>query len=414
MLVRGVFGSGKSRTLAACIVMLDRLLTARKDPRRILLVCQTNVAVDAVLMSLLKRQGWDNFARLGSFRGVDPSLLYRTVSLSKTRQSAVKELLEALKRRPPEVQAALKSAIDRGILPPKLVVWRRHRLLAATTAALDAAEHFGPDALRCPIVLVDEATQLTEPAVFRCLRRVAAQQALIVGDPRQLPPRAEHAALRCSLLERLWEHAPEAFRAELATQFRCHPLIADLGSALFYGGWLRSGVTAEERGSALGAGAPPLAVILSEGAEARVGQSYRHDYEARFCACWVRRALSCSQLQPQHIGIICLYRAQADACVRALTSAGLRGVQAATVDSFQGGEREVTLLSCGRSTAATARDGGFANCPRRLNVALSRARRHLVVIGEEGFLAAHPHLSRVVATARAQGAVHLARNVLAA
>mmetsp|Transcript_125752 Transcript_125752/g.367480 ORF Transcript_125752/g.367480 Transcript_125752/m.367480 type:complete len:1247 (-) Transcript_125752:200-3940(-) len=413
MLVRGVFGSGKSRTLAACIVMLDRLLSARKDPRRILLVCQTNVAVDAVLLSLLKRQGWDNFARLGSFRGVDPALLYRTVSLMKTRQSAVAELNQALQRRPPEVQAALKSAIDRGILPPKAVVWRRQRLLATTTAALDAAEHFGPDALRCPIVLVDEATQLTEPAVFSCLRRVGAQQVLVVGDPRQLPPRVEHAALRYSLLERLWDHRPEAFRAELATQFRCHPMIAELGSALFYGGWLRSGVSADERSSVLGPGGPPLAVIISEGAEMRAGQSYKHDYEARFCAFWLRRALSCSKLQPQDLGVICLYRSQAEACARALTSVGLKGVQAATVDAFQGGEREVTILSCGRSTAAVAHDR-FANCPRRLNVALSRARRHLVIVGGEAFLTAHPHLSRVMASAQTQGTLHLARNVLAA
>lgn len=412
LLVRGVFGSGKSRTLAACIVMLDRLLTARKDPRRILLVCQTNVAVDAVLQSLLTRQAWDKFARLGSFKGVDPSLLYRTVSLMKDRQAAVKELRDALQQRPKEVRESLNSAIERGILPPKVIVWRRQRLLASTTAALLAAEHFGPEAVRAPIVFVDEATQLTEPSVFCALRRVGAEKVLLVGDPLQLPARAESPVLRYSQLERLWDHMPDARRVELATQYRCHPAIADLGSSLFYGGWLRNGVTAEERATVLGPGAPPLAVMLSEGAEARAGPSFLHDAEARFCAAWLGRAINCSRLKGQDVGIICLYRAQADACARALASAGLRDVQAATVDAFQGGEREVIVLSCGRSSAVASGDTTFASCPRRLNVALSRARRHLVIVGGEAFLNSHPYLGRVVASARSLGTLHLTRKVL--
>mmetsp|Transcript_67563 Transcript_67563/g.133348 ORF Transcript_67563/g.133348 Transcript_67563/m.133348 type:complete len:396 (+) Transcript_67563:2-1189(+) len=393
--------------------MLDRLLTARKDTRRILLVCQTNVAVDGILQSLLQRQGWDNFARLGSFRGVHPSLLYRTVSLSKTRQAAVKELTDALQRRPPDVRASLQSAIDKGILPPKAIVWRRRRLLACTTAALEAAEHFGHEALRCTLVLVDEATQLTEPAVFSCLRRVGAHQTLVVGDPRQLPPRAEHPPLRCSLLERLWDGASVLGRAELTTQYRCHPAIADLSSALFYGARLRSGISAEERGSALGMGAPPLAVILSEGVEMRAGQSYKHEGEARLCAMWVRRAMGCGRLRQEDIGIVCLYRPQAEACTKALVGSALRGVQAATVDSFQGAERECIVLCCGRSsTSLGSRGDSFASCPRRLNVALSRARRHLVIIGSEAFLGGHPHLGRILSMAQSLGNVHLARNVL--
>merc|ERR1719436_1940944 len=74
IIVRGVFGSGKSRTLAACIALLDRLLSAQKDPRRILLVCHTNVAVDNVLSILVDKHGWDDFVRLGSFKAVKASV----------------------------------------------------------------------------------------------------------------------------------------------------------------------------------------------------------------------------------------------------------------------------------------------------------------------------------------------------
>lgn len=413
VLVRGVFGSGKSQTLAASIILLDRRLAARRDPRRILLLCQTNAAVDGVLRHLMAA-GWDDFARLGSFRGVAAPLLYRTVSLAASRPAAAKELSEALQRLPAEQQAPLQAAIDRGVLPPRAAAWRRRRLVVATSAALEAAEHLGPEALRCPLVLVDEATQLTEPVVFACLRRCGAEQLLLAGDPRQLPPRSRHAALGRTLLERLWNDAPTAQRAELLAQYRCHPALAEMCGSLFYGGLLRSGVTAAERGPALGASAPPLAAILSEGAEARVGQSYAHQAEAQLCAAWVARALRCGAgggLLPGDVCVVCLYRPQAEACARALAAAGCAGVEAATVDAFQGGEREVVVLSCGRSTAAAAGDT-FACCPRRLNVALSRARRHLVVVGGERFLAGHPQLGAVLAAADRAGQVHAARVVL--
>jgi len=407
VLVRGVFGSGKSRTLAACIVFLDRLLTAQRDSRRILLVCQTNVAVDAVLQQLLAHHNWDNFARLGSFKSVHPALLYRTVSLMTTRQAAAKDLSEALEKRPPEVREALRAAVDRGVLPPRASVWRRRRLVAATVAALDAAEHLGPDALHCPLVLVDEVTQLTEPAVFSAFTRAGAQQALLVGDPRQLPPRVLSTSLQRSLLERLWEDGPASARMELATQYRCHPVIAELGGSLFYGGWLRSGVSAQDRDSGLGPGAPPLAVVISEGSEIRAGQSYRHDAEARLCAAWLRRATSCGRLRSEDFGVICLYRPQAEACAQAAAAAGVK-CECATVDAFQGGEREAMALCCGRSSST---HDSFSGCPRRLNVALSRARRHLVIFGSEAFLSGHQIFRHVLAAARAHGCVHSARDV---
>eukprot|EP00439_Symbiodinium_sp_Y106_P034152 s248_g4.t1 len=410
-LLRGVFGSGKSRTLAACIVSLDRLLRARRDPRRILLLCQTNVAVDTVLHHLLSHFGWDDFARLGSFRSVDPELLYRTVSLLASRPAAAKELSDALQRRPPEVRQALQSAIDHGLLPPKPTAWRRRRLVAATTAALESAD-LSPEALSCPFVLVDEATQLTEPAIFYALQKARAEQVLLVGDPRQLPPRAAHAPLQLSALERLWDQKI-ACRLELATQFRCHPCIAGFCSSLFYGGALKSGITAEDRSSGLGPGAAPLAVVLSEGSETRVGLSFRHDAEAQLCSSWLKRASSCGRLQPKDFGVICLYRPHADACGRAVRSSGaLKEVEVATVDAFQGGEREAVALCCGRSSRVGASDP-FACCPRRLNVALSRARRHLVIFGSECFLSQHPTLSHILAAAAAQGSVHRASDVLA-
>jgi hypothetical protein len=420
VLVRGVFGSGKSCTLASCIVLLDRILTYQKDPRRILLLCQTNAAVDNVLNRLLSHHSWDDFARLGSFKTVHHALLHRTVSLMATRQAAAKELSDALAKLPPEFAASLNKAVERGVLPPKAATWRRRRLVAATAAALSAADHLGELALHCPLVLVDEATQLTEPATFVCLRKAAARRVLLLGDPRQLPPRTRHGPLARSLLERLWDTGPSAARVELLTQYRCHPLLGALAGQLFYGNCITNGIGPSERSSVLGVAAPPLLVILSEGTESRTGHSYQHLAEAQLCATWLHRALlgvsGC--LRPADVGVVCLYRPQAAACATQLASRGLQAVEASTVDAFQGSEREVIILSCGRSSAApshrNAELGGVANfaaCPRRLNVALTRARRHLVVVGSEVFLRSHPHLSKVFEVACARNAVTSARRI---
>ncbi|CAJ1326888.1 unnamed protein product [Effrenium voratum] len=254
----------------------ELLLSERKDPRRIVLLCQTNVAVDGVLLRLLNH-GWDRFARLGSFKAMAPQLLSSGAGLAKERKALVKDFSEALKHQvgldEPTAQA-LRQSVERGELPPRPSVWRKRRVLATTLAALEAADHLG-EALRCPLVLVDEAAQLTEPQLFAALSRVSAECVLLLGDPRQLPPRAAHSSLQLSALARL---PPQL---ELTTQFRCHPDIGELCSQLFYGGRLKSGVSKEARGSVLGPNHSALAVVLSQGLECRVGQSFRHDAEAR-------------------------------------------------------------------------------------------------------------------------------------
>lgn len=405
VLLKGVFGSGKSRTLAACIYALDKMLAERRDHRRIMLVCQTNVAVDAVLHTLIARYGWDDFARLGSFKSVDSTFLYRTVSLMATRQASAQELSDALSRASPELRASLQPAIDRGVLPPRTNTWKKRRLVATTAAALASADHFSSENLKCTLVLVDEATQLTEPTVFSALRRSGVRRLLVVGDPKQLPPRANAPGLKCSILERLWLHNPAAIKIELATQYRCHPDIAELGSSLFYGGCLKHGVGAEDRTSILGPGVPPTMVVLSSGTESRVSRSYCHDAEASWVAKWLRYLVDRCNLPEKDVGVICMYKPHAQACARAVASIGLGAVQVATVDAFQGAEKDVILLSFGRSSPTSGRDQ-FGACPRRLNVALSRGKRHLMIVGGEVFLSQHPQLTPFLASARQKGAVH--------
>ena len=76
------------------------------------------------------------------------------------------------------------------------------------------------------------------------------------------------------------------------------------------------------------------------------------------------------------MGCVCLYRAQALLLGKLLAEAGASGLTVSTVDAFQGAERDVIIVSCCRTS-----DLGFLASRRRLNVTITRARHHLIVIG---------------------------------
>ena len=106
-------------------------------------------------------------------------------------------------------------------------------------------------------------------------------------------------------------------------------------------------------------------------------------------------------LRPSDVGVITPYAAQASALKRTL---GRQGVEVASVDGFQGREKEVIVFSCVR---ANAHGGlGFLADARRVNVAFTRARRGLIVLGHVTTLEADTHTwARWLAWARAAGAV---------
>lgn len=211
----------------------------------------------------------------------------------------------------------------------------------------------------------------------------------------------------------------------LRTQYRCHPVFSSLSSAHFYQGQLVDGITADQR-PALIARAPPLIfydcvrglagrflfccgqvalnflvfkIVLQTGGSERVGYggSIVNDTEARIVAQLVNELLSAGIESPS-IGIICLYKAQCDAVSDAMRTAvtdfDATGVQVSTVDAFQGAERDVIIVSCCRTEKL-----GFIVSARRLNVALSRARHHLIVVGHRETLSGNVVWKSVIETA---------------
>jgi superfamily I DNA and/or RNA helicase len=156
----------------------------------------------------------------------------------------------------------------------------------------------------------------------------------------------------------------------LDTQYRMHPEIMDVSNRLFYGGRLQSGVTADDRRPP--SGPPVLFVPVESKTDDRKNQA-----EADEVLRLVRSMTLVQGVAPDTIGVVSPFRAQVVLLRQMLEGTG---VIVDTVERFQGGERDVMILSFVRS-----RGTGFVFDERRLNVAITRARRKLVLV-------AHPQL----------------------
>ncbi len=160
----------------------------------------------------------------------------------------------------------------------------------------------------------------------------------------------------------------------LDVQYRMHPEIMDVSNRLFYDGKLRAGVSASER-------QPPdgVPVVFVPVVPERVSDDRKNETEASVVEDLVRFYIREHHMAPESIGVVSPFRAQVVLLRQRLAGTG---VSIDTVERFQGGERDIMILSFVRS-----RGTGFVFDERRLNVAITRARRKLVLV-------AHPDLFR--------------------
>lgn len=263
------------------------------------------------------------------------------------------------------------------------------------------------------VVVIDEACQCTEPGCWPVVLR--GDRLIIAGDPCQLPPtvlskEAAREGFAVSLMERLMKLYGERVTRQLTVQYRMHETIMRFSSGEFYAGQLTADVTVAEH---LLSDLPgmeqdvmtttPLLFIDSAGANwdeelEPEGESKRNPQEARLVAKLVERLLTAGVAEGD-IAVIAPYAAQ----VRLLRSLLHRpGVEVDTVDGFQGREKEVVVISLVRSNAQG--EVGFLSDTRRMNVALTRARRKLIVVGDSATLSNDPFYARFVEYVESLGA----------
>jgi regulator of nonsense transcripts 1 len=247
------------------------------------------------------------------------------------------------------------------------------------------------DAMTFDRVLVDEATQATEPAVLVPLMR-GCRQLVLVGDHCQLPPtvlstKAEEEGHGVPLFSRMVACGVPPFM--LDTQYRMHPCIAMFPSDLFYGGKLLNGVSAPERRPLAGFPWPreefPVAFVPVKGVEMDDGVSKMNEAEAAAACDAVAALLAGGQCSVSDIAVVTPYAAQAR-LIRRMTrrltqNTGPPFIEVSSVDGFQGREKEAVVFSAVRSNDYGAI--GFTGDWRRVNVSFTRARRALIVIGND-------------------------------
>ena len=263
------------------------------------------------------------------------------------------------------------------------------------------------------LALIDEATQATEPLTLLGLLR--APKVVLAGDPKQLPPtilsqEAARAGLAVSLFERLLQDHGEGVKRMLREQYRMNTRIMEFPSREMYGGELRAHPSVADRTLAqvLTPGAevdaPPVLFLdtAGKGFEEQVEETSRSLYntgEADLILARVKELLAAG-LAPRELAVITPYSAQAFH-LRERVEALSPDVEVDTVDAFQGREKDAILVTLTRSN--TEGQLGFLTDLRRINVALTRARRHLFVVGDSATLSSHAFYARFIEGTQAEG-----------
>ncbi len=357
-LIHGPPGTGKTYTIARAI----RAMVERGE--RVLLSAFTNRAVDNALEALLE-QGIDTseVVRVGSESGVRGDMQAYRLDYAGDPEERVAELQNA------QVVAATTATCGSRVMKEQ---------------AFDVA-------------LVDEAAQLTEPGTYAAAN--LANRFVLVGDHEQLPPvvRAEND-LTESLFERLVEEHPGA-GIMLDRQYRMNQRIQAFASREFYDGELRpaepavatrtlddlEGVSREALPPRL---RDPVSFVAVEGDESQ----YTDDEEAARIAALIDRYEEAG-FERSDIGVIAPFRAQ----VSNISNHVPDDVAVDTVDRFQGSSQEVIIVSF---TATDTLEGPIFEDYRRINVALTRPKRALVLVGDSNALETDPVYGRMLEWAR--------------
>ncbi|MGH7667375.1 MAG: AAA domain-containing protein [Candidatus Dormibacteria bacterium] len=386
-LIQGPPGTGKTTVIVEAIK--HRL--AERPGQRILVCSHSNLAVDNALERLAGTEG------LRAVRVAKAERVHPAVDAFRVEDEDDERLVDA-------------------------------NVFFATCATAATSSITNDDAF--DMVILDESNKARIDEALPCLRLGAA--VVMVGDHKQLPPVEDDAIYQIvedrpdleeivdtSLFQRCWERGvPEQARCLLVEQHRMHPEISSYISSASYDQQLENAPEVLEY-QYVTRRPFPVALHLVDTAGLRGGRerrgaggALRNDAEVRVCAQVVR--ILDERADPDlSLAVIAMYADQVDRLRQALSRRHFRRqVRIDTVDSFEGREEDMVVISLVRSNERGRI--GFLRVPNRLNVAISRARRLVVCVGDAATLRAGEETmyGRLVEAARSCGGYLMATDLL--
>ena len=393
--IQGPPGTGKTTVIRELVEQLY----ISEPSSRILIVSQANVAVDNALNGFVKRYN-EEIVRCGNIDKVADE--HRELHLD----NRCEEYLNELKLRKDNFAEEFYESWEKKVLPDKNgnylpalyeLVIRNHRIVGATCVGL-ARKKIGLDRTSFDLVIIDEAGKALPAEMLIPLLR--AKKAIIIGDQNQLPPvinpllydeekieledRAisENELFEHSFFERLFENAPDACKGMLDTQYRMPAVIGSIISNLFYDGELKNGSGTESR-------QPVLFSTNLSFVDYGKCDDYTEEKDADNSVINRKEAFEAFKLvnrikqkEPEcKVAVITPYRGQKrlirDAFEQCKIDISDRKIEIDTIDAFQGSEADIVVFCTTRARKRTV----FFQDSKRINVALSRARRELIILG---------------------------------
>ncbi len=414
-IVHGPPGTGKTTTLVQGIIQ-----TLKKETQ-VLVCAPSNAAVD-LLAEKLGHQNID-VVRIGNPARVTDEIVNKTLDAKITKHEQYKEL-KLFRRTAEECRSqALKFKRNFGAAERQQ---RRELLAEAKQYRLEArmlADYIKEDVLnRTRVILttlvgannssiakkefstvfIDEAAQGLEPATW--LPILKSKRVILAGDHHQLPPTVKSfEAAKEGLSQTLFEKAISRNRADvmLSEQYRMHRDIMNFSSQYFYKGQLiANSLVADWR---IMPEDLPIEFVdtagcgFAEQIHPETRSSLNEEELQVLFMHFDSYMESLAQLnltdEVNGIGIISPYKAQVNRMQEIMREKRAElpdepVITANTIDSFQGQERDIIYISLVRSNEK--REIGFLKDIRRMNVAMTRARKKLVIIGDSATICSHP------------------------
>lgn len=393
-MIQGPPGTGKTTVIREIVNQY-----VKKHPdSRILIVSQANVAIDNVLKGLPKEY-YKDMIRCGKEEKIDDEL--KEISF----EHKYKSYIEKINSKADNQNIGLikwKNIINkqsgRYNSVAGEILLKSHNIIGATCVGL-AQKQIGLDRIIFDLVIIDEIGKALPAEILIPLNK--AKKVIMIGDHKQLPPTVNQALYdkekielqdstyckdelfdKC-LFENLYENCPNSNKSILKTQYRMPSVIGSMVSELFYDGQLENGeITYNKRPIYFKKNLNILDTSDDkEFFEQKEGQSpifnLREAEIVLNVVCEIRKEVG----RDKKIAIISPYRRQKNVILNYLKSNNVdvvkENIAVNTIDAFQGEEAEIVIYC---TTRAKKRTEYFSDLAR-LNVAFSRAKNELLIIG---------------------------------